>query len=576
MKHFKETINDIARRLTGSPVIFLLFLGVIILPNIILSATEMLSPAGRIANIMLPLGVYCLLLSLTKRLGLSIWLFFPILFFAAFQLVLLDLYGRSIIAVDMFINVATTNSSEVSELLGNLEAVIALVIILYVPMLVWATVALIRKQPRFMLSGVFMRRGRIAGASIAAVGILAVFIASGHHEGYNIGRDLYPVNVVNNLKEAIVRESRLTDYATTSANFRFNTTTTHPDSLREIYVIVVGETSRAANWQLLGYDRPTNPLLSSRRDNLIVFDHVMSESNTTHKSVPMMLSHLPAEKFDRLYSSHGIISAFKEAGFKTAFVSNQRRNHSFIDFFGEEADTCLFIKETERFTATGEPHDICLTECLRELIDRGDSKLFVVLHSYGSHFNYVDRYADDCRRFLPDDATVASPSNRSQLINAYDNSIVATDLFLDRVISALDNVPGAATAMLYTSDHGEDIFDDSRERFLHASPCPTFNQLYVPMIAFTNRLYRQLYPASNQNLASHAHDNVSSTASMFHTMVDLAGLNTTLLDRSKSLASGIYRTSPRVYINDHNEAVDLRHAGFQKEDFESMKRHGFL
>ena len=42
-------------------------------------------------------------------------------------------------------------------------------------------------------------------------------------------------------------------------------------------------------------------------------------------------------------------TAFKEAGFRTAFFSNQRYNHSFIDFFGMEADTYDFIKEDNTF-----------------------------------------------------------------------------------------------------------------------------------------------------------------------------------------------------------------------------------
>ena len=69
---------------------------------------------------------------------------------------------------------------------------------------------------------------------------------------------------------------------------------THSRDMREIYVVVVGETSRADNWQLYGYDRATNPRLSERED-LIVFRRPLSESNTTHKSVPMLLSPLNAK-----------------------------------------------------------------------------------------------------------------------------------------------------------------------------------------------------------------------------------------------------------------------------------------
>ena len=64
------------------------------------------------------------------------WILFLFLFFGAFQIVLLYLFGQSIIAVDMFLNLVTTNSSEALELLDNLTPAIIAVIILYVPALI--------------------------------------------------------------------------------------------------------------------------------------------------------------------------------------------------------------------------------------------------------------------------------------------------------------------------------------------------------------------------------------------------------------------------------------------------------
>ena len=137
---------------------------------------------------------------------------------------------------------------------------------------------------------------------------------------------------------AVERNARTLDYEETSKDFTFNAAATHPAEDREIYVLVVGETSRALNWSLYGYDRETNPKLSEV-SGLTAFTNVLTQSNTTHKSVPMLMSAVSAENFDSIYHQKGIITAFKEAGFKTAFFSNQRYNNSFIDFFGKEADT---------------------------------------------------------------------------------------------------------------------------------------------------------------------------------------------------------------------------------------------
>ena len=61
-----------------------------------------------------------------RRSGVMIWLAFPFIFFCAFQIVLLYLFGNSIIATDMFTNLLTTNPGEAGELLGKLAHVAGL------------------------------------------------------------------------------------------------------------------------------------------------------------------------------------------------------------------------------------------------------------------------------------------------------------------------------------------------------------------------------------------------------------------------------------------------------------------
>ena len=114
-------------------------------PNIILSFTESLSVWQRITNTLLPCGIYILLMSTTSKVCKStLWMFF-LMFFAAFQLVLLYLYGRSVIAVDMFLNLVTTNPDEVNELLGSMGIIILVVCIMYLPPLVTAIIGCFKR-----------------------------------------------------------------------------------------------------------------------------------------------------------------------------------------------------------------------------------------------------------------------------------------------------------------------------------------------------------------------------------------------------------------------------------------------
>ncbi|MDE5918824.1 MAG: hypothetical protein K2H05_04880, partial [Duncaniella sp.] len=68
-----------------------------------------------------------------------------------------------------------------------------------------------------------------------------------------------------------------------------------------------------------------------------------------------------------------------------------RYNHSFIDFFAQEADTTLFLKEQELELDNNTPEDLRLLSVIDNIIARENTKQLIVLHTYGSHFNYRDR-----------------------------------------------------------------------------------------------------------------------------------------------------------------------------------------
>lgn len=540
---------------------------VLIVANIALAFTESDPLLAKFANITLPFGIYLILMGLWKRTGVSALLSLPLMIFAAFQIVLLFLYGERIIAVDMFLNVATTNFTEATELLANLVSAIVTVCILYLPPLAWGGYLAAK---RICATAAQRRKAVKAGivSALAGAGALAAcYIAI---PGYAVTRNLFPINVISNMCEAINRFHATKAYPETSAGFKFDARSTHPDSLQEIYVMVVGETARACNWQLAGYGRRTTPRLADRND-IVFFNRVLSESNTTHKSVPMILSPLDASNFgDSIYHTKSIIETFKEAGYRTAFISNQKRNGSFIDFYGEQADETIFINDG---SGMEERFDADLLGEMESFVSRNaDSrKLMIVLHTYGSHFKYEGRYPASAAVFTPDNAHDATASNRPVLINAYDNTIAYTDMFLDSLASCL-GATGLPAAFVYMSDHGEDIFDDERERFLHASPNPTYYQIHVPMLVWMSDSLRAIEPDKFDIALSHASAKISSSKSAFHTLVDLAGITTPAYRSDWSLTDTAFAEQPRIYLNDYNESVALDASGLRRQDLKILER----
>ena len=550
----------------------------LLLPNIALCYTECLTPWACGVNVLLPLSLYMLFFSAAKRPGKMIWWAFIFVFFAAFQLVLLYLFGTGVIAVDMFLNLVTTNPGEAMELLDNLAPAVVGVFVVYLPLLILGGVN-IRRDSRLSVS--FQQRVRHWAMQIGAIGLFCLLASYLVVDDYRMRNQLYPVNICYNLYLAFERNAASENYKEVSRNFKFDARSEHSATAPEVYVMVVGETARAHNFSLYGYPRNTNPLLS-KTPGIKAFPNVTTQSNTTHKSVPMLLSAASAEDFERLFHEKGILAAFKEAGFHTVFISNQLPNHSFIDFLGEQADEHYFLKKEDALQ--GNHYDEDLLQKLDEILPKADAsssahyhyryrKLFVVLHSYGSHFNYQERYPRSFAYFKPDSRSEAKSENRRDFLNAYDNTIRYTDYILHGIIERLQKWEGVQTktdgvydqptsAMLYTSDHGENIFDDERCLFLHAAPKASDYELHVPFIIWTSEGFGKQYPGAWKALGENRTKQVQTSLSAFHTMLGIGGIRTPYRLDKYSVASGKYHPARLLYLDDHDEAILQEDAKF--------------
>ena len=571
-------LSYIYNKVSSGQFLYVYAVVALLLPNIALCYTECLTPWACGVNVLLPLSLYMLFFSVAKRPGKMIWWAFIFVFFAAFQLVLLYLFGTGVIAVDMFLNLVTTNPGEAMELLDNLAPAVVGVFVVYLPLLILGGVN-IRRDSRLSVS--FQQRVRHWAMQIGAIGLFCLLASYLVVDGYRMRNQLYPVNVCYNLYLAFERNAASENYREASRDFKFDARSEHSATAPEVYVMVVGETARAHNFSLYGYPRNTNPLLS-KTPGIKAFPNVTTQSNTTHKSVPMLLSAASAEDFERLFHEKGILAAFKEAGFHTVFISNQLPNHSFIDFLGEQADEYYFLKKED--ASQGNHYDEDLLQKLDEILPLADAsssahyhyryrKLFVVLHSYGSHFNYQERYPRSFAYFKPDSKSEAKPENRRDLLNAYDNTIRYTDYILHGIIERLQKWEGVQTktdgvydqptsAMLYTSDHGENIFDDERSLFLHAAPKASDYELHVPFIIWTSDGFSKQYPDILKALGENRSKQVQSSLSAFHTMLGIGGIQTRYRLDEYSVASDKYHPVKLLYLDDHDEAIPQEDAKF--------------
>lgn len=266
--------------------------------------------------------------------------------------------------------------------------------------------------------------------------------------------------------------------------------------INETWVVVIGESSRAANWSLGGYERDTNPLLS-RRDRLIWFNDAASMAANTRVAVPLMLSHasideLAADKFKPSW-----IGAFKEAGFFTYWFSVQIPvgNHdTSIGIYANLADEIKFLN-MGTYRSFG-AYDNVLLDALHKAVSENHKKKLIVLHTLGSHAPYQRRYPAEFDYFKPSlshdsGVGVFDIEHKEEVRNTYDNSIRFTDYFLDRVITDLSQQQGVA-AMWYASDHGQTLVDDGCKNVGHGFR--SRNNFHIPLIFWYSEQYAQYFP----------------------------------------------------------------------------------
>ena len=535
---FKKRIYDSTLLAAG-------FVATLMLPILILSYTEKNPLSVSLAGVLLPLGVYTLFAALSRHSGRVVWYGLPFIFFSAFQVVLSYLFGNSVVATDMFLNILTTNPTEATELLGNIYPAVIFVVVVYLPLLLLAVLH-IRKRIELKRS---VRRRMCAIGSISLIAGCIVLIFGCRGNVWRVLRDeVFPVNVSYNLTLAIIETHRINHYEETSADFLYHAKRQPATNTREVYVLVIGEASRATNWQLYGYGRKTNPLLS-QRDDIVLFRQITTQSNTTHKSVPMILSSVHTSQHRKLYRRSGLLALFNEAGFTTYFISNQQPQGAMIDKLANDANYTIYLSA---------PHyDGELVKIMQKALAEESQKILFVLHTYGSHYSYRQRYPREFSVFQPDDDVAVEKANVDEIRNAYDNSILYTDYVLNEIISTLASRHDICSAMLYCADHGEDLFDTAEGRFLHATPTVTYYQLHVASLAWFSDRYKMLFKEKAE--AARYNANVPATTySVFHTVADMASITSPYIDFEASLVSFDFDyTSVRYYLDDHNQVIPL-------------------
>jgi glucan phosphoethanolaminetransferase (alkaline phosphatase superfamily) len=319
----------------------------------------------------------------------------------------------------------------------------------------------------------------------------------------------------------------LADLGQRSSSFTFKAHQPEKNDKPEIVIMVIGESSRYDRWGINGYQRDTNPLLKQEA-NLVTLPDVITAVSATRLSVPVIVSRKPAtQSLKDGFSEKSFLTAYKEAGFKTWWLSNQISFGQFdtpVSVFAKEADVIQFMN-LGGFTNNSNFDQILLEPLRRAIADPSPKKL-IVLHTLGNHWNYSQRYPKEFDKWQPSLLGVDKPVYtdtriKPQLNNSYDNSILYTDWFLSQVIGQLKGTQ-QLTSMLYVADHGQTLYDGSCNLAFHGHN--TQYEFHVPALVWYSDEYKDRYPEKVRQLIRHRKARLA-TENIFHTLLDLGDID---------------------------------------------------
>ncbi|MCH1783382.1 phosphoethanolamine transferase [Psychrobacter glaciei] len=363
-------------------------------------------------------------------------------------------------------------------------------------------------------------------------------------------KQTYPLGVLISFYDLYQEQSKINNAFAKHQQFTFDASSSVVLKDKQVIVLVIGETSRRANWQMNGYARQTNPLLS-RQANMVNFTDMLSISSATRSSIPMLLTRKPANQvYQYDFAEKSVISAFKEAGFDTYWLSTQQKFGAFdtsTSVYAKEVDNIIFLNKTN-YTNRGETDEIILP-ALQKMLAASNKKKFIVIHTLGSHFDYAHRYPSSFNRFKPslnelDGYSLQDKQHKQQLLNSYDNSILYTDYVLDAVIENLKTQKDSESFLLFSSDHGEDLFDASCDKSGHGNE--TASNFEIASFAWYSDRFAINNADKVQRLRSNQHKKINQT-SIFPTLIDAADITIPNYTHERSIL-GHLRPYPRLVL----------------------------
>lgn len=316
-------------------------------------------------------------------------------------------------------------------------------------------------------------------------------------------------------------------------------------------VLVIGESTNRQRMSLYGYGRETTPELGKLRDQLQLFDNVVTPRPYTIEALQQVLTFADQTHPDAYLKTPSLVSLMKQAGYRTYWITNQQtmtKRNTMLTTFSREADEQVYLNNNREQNARQYDGDV-LDPFAKVLADSAPRK-FIVVHLLGTHMSYQYRYPPEYERFTDRSGAPAHvKDDQLPTYNSYDNAVLYNDFVVSSLIKRF-----AATDpngfLLYLSDHGEAVFDAAKPEVLGRNEAAPTSPMYtIPFMLWQS-------PKWQGKDYRFALQRPYSSANLIHTWAELAGLSFAELDSSKSLVSRDFKPIP-LLIGDPHQPQNL-------------------
>lgn len=437
-----------------------------------------------------------------------------------------------VINSDMIRNIAETTPREAADLI-TLHAAFYILIVGILP-----AVLVYRTHIEFASFGKEIRRRLLL--FMLGFSVVGAFAAVSYKEYASFGRNnkqvRYYINTFNYIY-AVGRYYKRTADAKREFVILDKSPQTIPtqDGKPRVIVLIVGETARAQNFSLYGYNRQTNPLLAQNGE-IIAFKDVSSCGTATAVSLPCMFSKLSRKEFDVTDAQYmqNLLDIAKAAGYDVFWKDNDDGCKKVCDRIGK---TDAKQGNKQPYCFGNYCHDEILLDGLEKQLQTITRNTVIVLHMMGSHGpTYYKRYPDKFKRFTPAcDTACLQDCSQQQIINSYDNTIVYTDYIIASVIDILKRHNNLQSGMLYVSDHGESLGENNL--YLHGLPYTVApeEQKKVPMILWLPEQTMHAMKIDGSCLKKRAETASFSHDNYFHSVLRLLAIKTSAYEEKNDI-----------------------------------------